>query len=116
MNAKSASKQTTNQEHDMKDKTQQEAARMIAGGMEKISKAELINRAAACGYKIDPRFCFSYFNKANALPYKARSIGWRHIASGIRFAHVEAPRDTLPALQEIRRNCFVFERGRIWEL
>lgn len=29
---------------------------------------------------------------------------------------IPAPRDTLPALQEIRRNCFVFERGRIWEL
>ena len=100
----------------MKNETQQEVARLIASGMEKISKAELINRAAACGYKIDPRFCFSYFNEANELKYKARSIGWRHIASGKLFAHVDAPRDTLPALQKLRRNCFVFEHGRIWEL
>lgn len=100
----------------MHHETEKEAARMIAGGMEKISKAELINRAAACGYKIDPAACFSYLNKANELPYNARSIGWRHIASGMGFAHVDAPRDTLPALQEIRRNCFVMERGRIWEL
>ena len=96
--------------------TEKEAARKIAGGMEKISKPELINRAAACGYKIAPDACFSYLNKANALPYKARSIGWRHIASGKGFAQIDAPRDTLPALQDIRRNCFVTERGRIWEL
>jgi len=100
----------------MKEETDKEIARMMAGGMEKISKAELVNRAASCGYAIDPRACFNYTNSLNEVTYRARSIGWRHVASGMRFAHVDAPRETLPALQEIRRNCFVVERGRIWEL
>jgi len=100
----------------MKEETGKEIARMLAGGMEKISKAELVKRAASCGYEIDPRVCFNYTNNLNECAYRARSVGWRHKATGMRFAHVEAPRDTLPALQEIRRNCFVVERGRIWEL
>ena len=100
----------------MKEETEKEIARMLAGGMEKISKAELVNRAASCGYELDPRFCFNYINNLNGITYRARSIGWKHKASGSRFADVDAPRDTLPALQEIRRNCFVVERRRIWEL
>lgn len=100
----------------MKDETKNELERMLAGGMEQISKRELILRAENCGYKIDFSMCFNYTNTANLYTYKARSIGWRHIASGIRFAHIDAPRDTLPDLQKIRHNCFVYERGRIWEL
>lgn len=100
----------------MKHDTDKEIARMIAGGMQLISKRELVERAAACGYHIDASASFSYRNKANKFTYLARSIGWRHTASGERFAHVNAPKDTLPALQEIRFSCFVVERGRIWEL
>jgi hypothetical protein len=100
----------------MKDETNLEVERMLSGGMEMISKRELMMRAEKCGYKIDPSTSFNYTNGANLHTYKARSVGWRHAASGIRFSHVSAPRDTLPELQEIRHNCFVFERGRIWEL
>ena len=53
---------------------------------------------------------------SNEITCKARAMGYLHKASGMRYAHVDAPRDTLPKLQEIRHNCFVFEKGRIWEL
>ena len=85
-------------------------------GVEEISRNELVKRAAAIGYAIDPAACFNYVNNANEITYKARAIGWKHTASGMRFAHVDAPRDTLPALQEIRRGCLVIHNGRIWEL
>lgn len=96
--------------------TAREVERMKAGGMEEISRAELVNRAAAAGYRINPDMCFNYVNIANEITHKARSIGWKHIASGMNAFHVETPHDTLHELQEIRHNCFVFQNGRVWEL
>lgn len=96
--------------------TLDEVARMIAGGMEQISPRELQQRLETCGYSINKGDCFCYVNSANAITYRAKSLGYLHAKSGMRYAHVDAPRDTLPALQEIRRNCFVFQNGRIWEL
>lgn len=75
-----------------------------------------MRRALALGYKISKDCCFNYVNTANEITYRARSIGWTHIASGKSFAHVEAPRETLPALQAMRRNLLVVHRGRLWEL
>lgn len=106
----------TIEENDLASETAREVERMKAGGMEEISRAELVNRAAAAGYRINPDMCFNYVNIANEITHKARSIGWKHIASGMNAFHVETPHDTLHELQEIRHNCFVFQNGRVWEL
>ncbi len=98
------------------DTTLDEVSRMIAGGMQQISPRTLRDSLDAIGYEINKGDCFCYVNSANEITYKAKSLGYTHKASGIRYAQVDAPKDTLPALQEIRRNMFVFERGRIWEL
>lgn len=91
-------------------------AAMVKAGAEQITPAELMNRTAAIGYKISKDCSFNYVNNANEVTYRARSIGWTHIASGMSFAHVDAPKETLPALQTLRFHCFVVHRGRIWEL
>jgi hypothetical protein len=98
------------------DDTHAEASRMIAGGMHQLTPRDLTERLAAIGYEIDPSATLNYHNTANEISYKAKSLGYTHTASRMRYAHVDAPRETLPALQEIRRNCFVFQHGRIWEL
>ena len=83
----------------LKQETSREAERIRAHpAVEEITLPELIRRAADCGYEIDPSFCFNYVNNANSITYRARSIGWRHKASGMRFAHIAAPRDTLPEI------------------
>ena len=98
------------------DDTEKEAARMIAAGIEQISPRQLREFLDLAGYQIHKPDCFNYTNSSNEITYKARAMGYTHKASGMRYAHVDAPRDTLPKLQEIRHNCFVFEKGRIWEL
>lgn len=98
------------------DTTTLEVSRLIEGGMRRISPRALRESLAAIGYEIEASDCFCYTNSANEITYKAKAMGYKHKASGMRYAHVDAPRDTLPALQEIRRNHFVFEHGRIWEL
>ena len=101
----------------LKQETSREAERIRAHpAVEEITLPELIRRAADCGYEIDPSFCFNYVNNANSITYRARSIGWRPKASGMSFAHIAAPRDTLPQLQAIRQSCLVIHKGRILEL
>lgn len=89
---------------------------MIDAGAERLTPRQLTERLDLAGYQVHKPDCFNYTNKANSITYKARAMGYKHKASGARYAHVDAPRNTLPQLQEIRRNCFVFERGRLWEL
>lgn len=99
-----------------KDTTAKEVERMLAGGMKRISPRQLRELLDLAGYQIHKPDCFNYTNSANEITYKARAMGYMHKTSGMRYAHIDAPRDTLPKLQEIRHNCFVFERGRVWEL
>lgn len=98
------------------DTTKNEVARMIAAGMEQLTPRQLEERLERCGYRVDKESCFCYTNTANELSYKAKAMGYRHIASGGRFAHIDTPRDTLPTLQGLRFGSFVFHNGRIWEL
>jgi len=86
--------------------------------MTEISMAELSRMVTAIGYKIDPSMCCNGVSKCLTGPdagrqYHYRSIGYKHVATGLCFANVNAPKDTLPQLQEIRRNYFVFSAGRI---
>jgi hypothetical protein len=88
---------------------------MLQAGMEQISGRELEIRLESIGYKLGDSFC--YENNLNAGEFwKAKSFGIIEKSSGLSFAHVDAPKKNLKALQEIRFNCFVFQNGRIWEI
>lgn len=88
---------------------------MIEGGMEQISSRELEIRLESLGYKLGESFCYENNLNADEFWY-AKSFGITEKASGLSFAHIDAPKKNLPALQEIRRECFVFERGKLWEI
>ena len=84
-------------------------------GMIQISSRELNERLFNLGYKLGESFC--YENNLNAGEFwKARSFSIVEISSGLSFAHVDAPKKNLKALQEIRFSYFVFKNGRIWEI
>ena len=88
---------------------------MTKVGMKRISQVELRERLNAIGYKLGGSFC--YINKLNGgRVWKAKSINIIHKLSGKSFANIDACKENLPELQEIRFNCFTFEAGRIWEI
>jgi hypothetical protein len=93
-----------------------EVKRMTDGGMKLISVAELEARLDELGYYVNKSFSFNYLNNLNGNSYLARSIAIFNKTSKKSFANVESHDDNLPALQEIRKNCFCFENGRIWEI
>ena len=102
----------------MKYETQKEINALLSGGMEQLTVPQFDKAIHDLGYCLDTRrgFCFNYVNASNERTYCARSVSYTHIASGKGFAQVDAPRDTLPQLQELRRNNFVVTNGHIWEL
>ena len=100
----------------LKDETQRERSRMLSGGMIEVSKAKINEMLTEIGYKIKGVNCFDYINTGNDITYRAKSIDLVLEISGISFSNINANRDNLPALQNIRRNYFAFENGRIWEL
>lgn len=99
------------------DSTKKEVAQLILIGMKKISSDNLKIELANIGYEINPELTFNYINSANGNPYKAKSVCIGILGNkGLSFANINAPRDNIKQLQEIRQNYFVFENGRIWEL
>ena len=100
----------------LKHQTQQEIDRLLNAGMDKLSASQFNDMIREVGYKINPPNCFYYINTSNEYTYSAKALDYIHINSGIRYAQITAPRDTPPKLQEIRRNYFVVNNGRIWEL
>lgn len=66
---------------------------------------------------------FRYTNVANDAPYKAASIQYVHVATGLRYAttigaseHVARKDADLSALQALRGSVDVTVRGRVFEL
>lgn len=101
----------------MTDQTKEEYQHMLDAGMEPMTVAELVERLADLGYSINRGDSFSYTNTLNPpRAWKARSVDLRDDRTGLSFANVDANRDNLPALQELRRNAAVLHRGRIWEI
>lgn len=98
--------------------TQAERRRMLDGGMIELSYNDWLARVALYGYRVERDTCFDYVNGANEIAYKARCVSnYVRISDGLGFAHVDGTRDgKFRALQQMRRDCFVFERGRIYEL
>jgi len=100
------------------DDTELEAFTMFHNGMNLLTAAQFLAQVAHLGYKLDNATCFNYFNTGNERKYKARSVSYyTHRETGLSFAHVDGARDgNFMLLQEMRRTCFCFENGRIWEL
>jgi len=99
----------------MSNETLSRVQSMVQAGAEQISGRELKIRLEAIGYKLGDSFC--YTNNLNAgESWKAKSFQIVEKSSNLSFAHVNAPKINLKALQEIRFNCFVFEGGKIWEI
>ena len=100
----------------LKYQTQHEINRLLKAGMNKLSASQFNEMIHEVGYKINPPNCFYYINTSNEFVYSAKALDYTHINSGIGYAHINAPSDSLPKLQNIRRNYFVVNNGRIWEL
>lgn len=87
-------------------------------GCERISWAEYQRRALALGYRVDTDSPCPFDSRWLSGPragdeWPETSYPATHIASGLCFAHVDAPRDTLPAFQALRRNTVCVSRGRV---
>lgn len=100
----------------LKESTELERQRMIAGGMREISPRQLAEEISALGYRIDVGRSFNYANTGNAISYQARAVSIVCKETGHCFSNIDARRDRLPELQAIRFNTFCFVHGRIWEL
>lgn len=99
------------------ESTQAERAALIAAGMAEISYSEFLERLGLYGYRINPDCCLTYVNRGNARKYRARSISYSDVETGLGFAHCDGRRDSrFRQLQDMRRDCFVFRGGRIYEL
>jgi len=100
------------------DETELEAFIMFHNGMNLLTAEQFLKQVDHLGYKIESRDCFDYFNTGNERKYKARSMSYYiHKETGLSFDHVDGVRDgNFKLLQEMRRSCFCFENGRIWEL
>ena len=75
----------------------------------------LLEELDALGYTLRHSFC--YTNSANA-PHRWAASSKSIFLKGTNqsFAHVDADRSNLPALQAIRFESLVFNRGRVWEI
>ena len=96
--------------------TKREVADMLNGGMQEVRKETLDRMLADLNYSIQETDSFCYTNNGNSRPYLARSIHIIDNKTGLSFSHVDADRTNLEALQEIRRDYFVFHSTYIWEL
>lgn len=86
---------------------------------EEITEEELNKILIELGYKISNSMSFNYYNTGNPQHYKARSIYIIDIKTKQSFAHFEQEftnRENQEKLQKVRRNYFVFSKGRIWDL
>jgi hypothetical protein len=100
------------------ESTEMERAELLRAGAVEISRAEWLARVESYGYRVNQSDCFSYLNSHNARPYHARCVSnYEDRESGLSFAHYQGRRDSrFKELQKMRFDCFVFSRGRIFEL
>lgn len=99
----------------IEESTLEEVEFLKRAGMRQVTKRWLEESLHAIGYKM--KHSFNYDNNANPpRRWRAKSVEFIDTRTGHGFANINANRDKLPELQAIRRECFVFEKGRIWEL
>lgn len=99
------------------ESTKAERAALLSAGMAEISWSEWLARLGRYGYRLNRDCCFSYVNSYNGRAYRARSVSYADIETGLSYAHFQRRRDSrFRELQEMRFGCFVFHNGRIFEL
>ena len=100
------------------DDTELEAFIMFHDGMNLLTAEQFLNQINHLGYKLDAKMCFNYFNSGNTRKYKARCMSnYVNMSNGLSFANIGNPIDNnFKLLQEMRKTCFCYENGRIWEL
>ena len=101
------------------EETKQYREKLLGDGLIELSKTEFEEMLKELGYKIDKSMCLDYFNNLNEDHYNARSMAYRDIKTGQSWAHYEQEftnGENQKKLQAIRRNYFVYNNGRIWEL
>lgn len=95
---------------------------MVEMEMEPVTLRDIQLRLEKLGYRLDRGDdCRGrgrwMTGRLSGHSYPTINTGLHHIASGLRFANVNAPRDAnFVALQELRRNVFVISRGGIIHL
>lgn len=93
-------------------------------GVERIDWREFIRRADRLGYRVETRWPCNCIAQLSLVPdpcspfvpgdsWPETTYDATHKASGLSFAHIEAPRDTLAAFQELRRSTVCVSAGRI---
>lgn len=101
-----------------REKTERYRQIMLNEGREELSKEEFLKRLEELNYKIDNSCTFNYYNNYNEHHYLARSMSYTDKKTGQSYAHFEqrySNGDNLAKLQKLR-DCFVFDKGRIWDL
>lgn len=98
--------------------TKREYESMLAAGCTPMTPAELAEKLDELGYRISDENgdCFNYLNTHNKIVYNARSIYIVDKKTGLSFANINACRDRLTELQQLRLNAAVMSNGRVWEL
>ncbi len=93
------------------------AASYIKHGVKQLTKTQFLDCLEDLGYALEADSCFNYHNTANKIPYLARALYYVEKDTGLSAFNVNARRDdNFRALQAMRRECFVFNNNRIWEL
>mgnify|MGYP001151303482 CR=1 FL=1 len=100
----------------LKKSTIQEYYNLVESGKQDIHISELEFMLDEIGYYIDQNDSFNYINNLNEIHYNARSISIKDKHTKLDFSNINANRDNLAKLQQIRKDYFCFYRGRIWEL
>ncbi len=87
----------------------------LENGMVAVTSRALKEMLGVLGYKLKHEFC--YVNGMN-YPHRwsASAKGIIDTRTGLSFANINANRDKLEDLQDIRRSHLVFENGRVWEI
>ena len=97
--------------------TQAQVESMLKIGMKRMSSSELHSSIDQLGYSIDKDCDHKYINHGNEISYLAYSLCFKEKDTQLSFCNIDARKDeNFRKLQDIRRECFVYEKNRVWEL
>lgn len=101
------------------DNTRKYRDHLLSEGLEELSPQDFTAKLTELGYKLDNSLSFDYCNNLNDQSYLARAVSYTNIKtkrSAFHFEESNSSPGQLAALQKLRFSCFVWSKGRIWEL
>lgn len=104
------------------DSLERELARRAVIGLYPVTVAQMNARFAETGYRLDRGDdcrCMARIMSGNGAgdSYPCITTGLTHIATGMRYANVDAPRDdNFRRMMELRSEIFAVTRGAILEV